>query len=995
MNIYNEYIKYHNDNLKLYSKSVILMQVGSFYELYGTNEEGPDLKELSNLLNLTLTRKDKNILEVSRSNHYMMGFPMVATDKFINILIKAGYTVITVDQEKELNNKTSRKVSNIYSSSTYINSNNKIVDATYAVCVYLEYVKSTTSSELYLFVGMTGFDASTGKILINQIIPKRTDKEISIDETIRFINSIQPREIFIVENNTTELVSTYNINMIHEYLNVNKEIIKIKKYDNKYSKLKYQEEFLNEIYKNHRSMIGIIEKLNLENNDYARISLILLLDFIRNYSDKLIENIKLPETLLDSNYMTLGNNAIYQLSILDVDNYNYTDNVKFKSLYDIVNNAMTPMGKRYIKQVLISPFIKYKDIQKNLDLVDTFIKLQIKLSDKLILIPDLDKQLRKMNLNKLHPSEMADLIESIDVIIFVYEIMMKNKISQFVTKNNIIQELNKFKQELTKIFNMIELKKNILSDIKSNFFNVNVYTDLDALNNKFDNYSNNIENIKNYFEQILKNKCKINKILKNPIHISNTKTEGYFLKMTKIRYDILKQHFKVNNTFVIDNIKYDFNIFVATQQKNNVKLIIKNEKRNIENINKKSNIEYDDNLNDVEIEMLNLVKKYYIEKQTEIYNKYNELFNEVSNIITHIDYIHSNVITAEKYNYIKPIINTTTDTSYVIAHDLRHPIVERLIDYEYIPHNINIGKELKGMLIYGVNSSGKSILMKAIGLSIIMAQCGMYVPATYFEFNPYESLYTRITGNDNLFKGLSSFALEMKELNAILNRATHKSLIIGDEVCRGTEHISGNSLVASTLVQLSQVNATYIFATHLHELLNLDCIKKLTNLKAFHLSIHVNNNNELVYDRKLKEGSGDNIYGILVAKNLINNKEFIDRAVSIKNELLNTDGSLIPNKISRYNGDIYMIKCQICNKPNNLNTHHINHQKDCVNDFVKDKPHIKKNSSANLTVLCEECHKQLHKNEIDIIGTVMTDKGRQLISSKTTSNKTKCKTNST
>jgi DNA mismatch repair protein MutS len=160
---------------------------------------------------------------------------------------------------------------------------------------------------------------------------------------------------------------------------------------------------------------------------------------------------------------------------------------------------------------------------------------------------------------------------------------------------------------------------------------------------------------------------------------------------------------------------------------------------------------------------------------------------------------------------------------------------------EYIPNDISLGttaeNNINGILLYGLNSSGKSTCMKAVGLSIVMAQSGLFVPATEFSYSPYESLLARITGNDNILKGLSSFALEMTELRAILKRASPKTMVLGDEVCRGTENISAISLVTSTIERLSKTGSNFIFATHLHKVAEMESIKMLDNVKAFHLTV--------------------------------------------------------------------------------------------------------------------------------------------------------------
>jgi DNA mismatch repair protein MutS len=279
--------------------------------------------------------------------------------------------------------------------------------------------------------------------------------------------------------------------------------------------------------------------------------------------------------------------------------------------------------------------------------------------------------------------------------------------------------------------------------------------------------------------------------------------------------------------------------------------------------------------------------------------------------------------------------------------------------------------------------------MKALGISIIMAQAGMFVPAKSFIYSPYKSIMTRISGNDNLFKELSSFGVEMVELKAIWNRADLKTLVIGDEICRGTEHVSGNAIVATTILKLASVNATFIFATHLHDIIKLQRIKQLTTVKAFHITVeHDHVTDELIFDRQLKEGSGPEVYGITVAKYLIQNNEFIQTANEIKDELLGFKDQLQQTATSKYNNNVFVHECHVCHAKlkfvegvSTLDTHHINHQKDCVDGFVLNKEHLKKNASANLVVLCKSCHSKVHNGSLQIEGYVLTSNGKKLVTS--------------
>ena len=152
--------------------------------------------------------------------------------------------------------------------------------------------------------------------------------------------------------------------------------------------------------------------------------------------------------------------------------------------------------------------------------------------------------------------------------------------------------------------------------------------------------------------------------------------------------------------------------------------------------------------------------------------------------------------------------------------------------------NINLiiyvlGKDNTGILLYGINSSGKSTLMKSIGLNIIMAQIGYYVSASEFIYFPYNTLMTRISGMDNIFKGMSSFMVEMMELIAILKRNDSNTLVLGDEICRGTEEKSANIIVTYMLEVLENCNTSFITATHLHQIAEMKSVKNLNESKIY------------------------------------------------------------------------------------------------------------------------------------------------------------------
>jgi DNA mismatch repair protein MutS len=182
-----------------------------------------------------------------------------------------------------------------------------------------------------------------------------------------------------------------------------------------------------------------------------------------------------------------------------------------------------------------------------------------------------------------------------------------------------------------------------------------------------------------------------------------------------------------------------------------------------------------------------------------------------------------------------------------------------------------------------MNASGKSTLMKATGICILLAQAGCFVPAKEMTLVPFRSIYTRILNQDNILAGLSSFAVEMSELRTILRLADDKSLVLGDELCSGTESISAVSIFVAGVQALTRQGCSFIFATHLHEIISYDEITTLHHVGMKHMSVIYNAEKDcLVYDRKLKDGPGTNMYGLEVCKSLSLPQDFLENAHQIR-----------------------------------------------------------------------------------------------------------------
>jgi DNA mismatch repair protein MutS len=271
---------------------------------------------------------------------------------------------------------------------------------------------------------------------------------------------------------------------------------------------------------------------------------------------------------------------------------------------------------------------------------------------------------------------------------------------------------------------------------------------------------------------------------------------------------------------------------------------------------------------------------------------------------------------------------------------------------------------MDGILLYGTNAVGKTSLIRALGIAIIMAQSGFYVPCTSFIYKPYNYIFTRILGNDNIFKGLSTFAVEMSELRNILQLADENSLILGDELCSGTETSSAISIFVAGIQRLHLSKSSYIFATHLHEIVNYNEITEISNLALKHMEVVYDKERDiLVFDRKLKDGPGNNMYGLEFCKSLHLPVDFIEAAYNIRNKYNPESGSILDLKTSHYNAKKIVGMCEICGQHMGTEVHHLQHQADANDDGIiyNSDGVFHKNNVANLMTLCETCHNNMHK----------------------------------
>lgn len=374
---------------------------------------------------------------------------------------------------------------------------------------------------------------------------------------------------------------------------------------------------------------------------------------------------------------------------------------------------------------------------------------------------------------------------------------------------------------------------------------------------------------------------------------------------------------------------------------------------------------------------------------------------------------------ADRYGYARPRLcspfSPSSPSSWIRATKLRHPIIEQINDREpFVANDVSLGCDgTRGMLLYGVNAVGKSSTMKAVGLAVVMAQAGMFVAAEALELAPFSQILTRIGSRDDLPRGHSTFMVEMLELRAILARACGRSLVIGDELCAGTESTSAVAIVGAGIERLHALGAPFVFATHLHELTKLSCVRALMSahqaLRVCHLAVR-EVNGALELDRRLAPGQGRETYGLEVCRTLNLDDDFLRAADAIRREVMGVSRRLVdPAKVSAYNARVYTggkpVPCVVCQRRPAVERHHAVEQATADEHGLvvrrggrqrrqHEEQHEQEPSSGstsgpsassrasgpfhkhrvyNLAEVCAECHDRLHAEGVRLTRSVRLD----------------------
>jgi len=982
--IYGEYFKYTEEYQTKYGKhSVVLMQVGAFFEVYGIKlADGDDIvrSQIAHFAEICQLNVSAKTQSYENGTIVMAGFRDFTIDKYITKLTENGYTVPVFVQEKD--GKVIRRVlDKVYSPGTFIScetdSNNAISNNIMTIWfeIYKPFAKSVQSKDTMVY-GVSVVNIFTGQSYIFQHETPFYMNVTTFDELERFISIYCPSEIIIISP-----FDKPTIQSISQYAGIHNSVVHlIDSTDLKNEKImrctqqRYLKEVLSFFYK--EDTFDICKEF--QEHILATQSFCYLLNFIQEHNPTLVRRICLPEFNNTSKRVILPNHTLLQLNIIGDMSAENKKMGKLSSIMSLLNKCNSPMGRRLFQHQLTNPTFDENWLSKeysmianmtdgeHYDMVDSFRKQLSKLRD-------IDKICRQVVVKTIYPSSIYLLHTSLDrvqqmnlclyedagILQYLCESFLEygepNKCGSVMDKK--ITEIMTF---MDKHFILDQCQSvNSMNTFPASIIQPGVSAELDEVMEKYNKSQAYFNAIYNIFNGIVKS-TEQSPTDTEYVKIHETEKSGMGLLITSKRSLILKQNLssisKNDRIVRIDN-HFSFNaddVKFVKASGTNLEITFPELTEICKTI-----LHYKGLLN-------KLIAESYIQVLTKLENIYLDSLEHISTYVATLDVLTTKSYIAKKYNYCRPVIDSAATKSGVCAVNMRHCLIEHLQQDEiYVPNDVVIGRMDSGgdgILLYGTNAVGKTSLIRAIGVSVIMAQTGMYVPCSSFVFKPYTAIFSRILGNDNIFKGLSTFAVEMSELRVILKLADENSLILGDELCSGTEMESALSIFVAGLVELDKKKSSYIFATHFHEIVDYEEIVQLSRLTQMHMEVSYDREHDcLVYDRKLKSGSGPRIYGLEVCKSLHLDADFLEHAYAIRNKYYPETSGVLSNKQTTYNARKIKGVCELCKKELGEDIHHLQHQQDANEDGFIGTFH--KNHKANLVSICEPCHQKLHSPE--------------------------------
>ena len=974
MKLIQEYLEKDQYYKNIYGKKTILLyQVGIFFEIYGmmNHESYENVKNVSDSYGLLIGTKENKDGDTFK----MVGFRDFDLDKFIEKMHPYGYTIVVYIQEKE-NDKIYRKKYGIFSPGTTFLEESHIL-SNHMSCIWIQKSKMIHKDQ-YVF-GLSNINVMNGKSNLCEYYELYYHNPTTYDCIETFLNIYNPIEIIFIHNLDKDLIQE-----ILQYLPIGNTKHHIIDIHNKEHSLSIQASrcesqiYQNEVILSFFPQMNVdIFKTAIEDKPIALQSFCFLLNFIHQQNVNLTEKILEPKVQNIQDSLLCANHSLKQLNIINEDG-NYNKNTKYTSIIGLLNHCKTKIGKRHMNELLLNPINNKNILNKFYDITEHLLKRNFCFEDDLNKIPDIEKLYTKLKLRKMTPCDIHDIYISHQYIENIIKQIKKKKdkcIYEEFLIDQVLRQTNDFKQYITKVFQLDTCKEinqiyfDRFENINHKLFHQNVNKKLDhliqtKLEDKDKLYSI-LEKIESLF--VKKEKNPINYIKIHQTNNNNNNNSEISLHLTKRRSITLEK--KILELKQKNNHHLDVE-FISSYDGETRKIKIKLDEVSFKQTTKKDTCifslpildEIIHNMYNCNIDFNDELTNTYQKTMKYIYDEFSQHFIALIESVKQMDIYDTRTRLTKNLNLCKPQIEDY-NCSFIEAKKMRHILIEYLETKEtYVPNDVALGKEdsQKGILLYGTNSVGKTSLIKSIGICIIMAQSGFYVPCESFIYCPYDYLFTRIIGNDNIFKGLSTFGVEMSELRVIIQNCNNRSLILGDELCSGTEIDSALSIFISSLEIMTEKQSSFIFATHFHELQQMKEMKQISSIQNKHLKVQFDyETQQIYYDRHIHDGPGESMYGLEVCKSLKMPQVFIDRCFEIRNSYIHNKNNVLTMKISKYNKEKLKYKCEYCNENLATEIHHLKYQKDANNNqYIENSFH--KNHNGNLASICETCHLHIH-----------------------------------
>ena len=803
-------MKQYLEMKKKFPDAMLLFRVGDFYETYGS-----DAVKSAGILGITLTRKSNG----SATYTEMAGFPYHALEQYLPRLVKAGLRVAICEQledPKSAKGLVKRGITELVTPGVSYND------------MVLEVKENNFLCGLHLsdkVHGISFLDVSTGEFYVAQGDIQYID---------RLLQNFHPTEIVLQRK------------MLHRF----QESFTEKYYTNTFDDWVFTLDFAEELLMKQFGTSSL-KGFGVEELEQGIIAAGAALYYLQDTQHDRTQHICKLSRIEEDKYVWLDKFTIRNLELV------YSPNENAKTLIDILDQTLTPMGSRLLRRWIVMPLKDTQAIEQRLTVVDQLLingDFADSLRQHIRGIGDLERLISKAAVGRINPRELLQLKRSLGEIKSVKNLCSKmdNKaLSLYGEQLNVCQSIyDKIDKEINEDAPVKVDKGNVIAD--------GVDAELDELRSLAGNG-------KSYLADLQQRESERTGIPSLKIGFNNV--FGYYLEVTNTHKD------KVPEEWIRRQTLANAERYITPELK-----------------------EYESKILGAE-ERMQVIETRLYESMLQTLTEYIQPIQYDAHIIAQLDCLQSFCAVALANEYCRPQLN---DGKSIDIKEGRHPVIETQLPLgeKYVSNNVYLDDETQQiMIITGPNMSGKSALLRQTALIVLMAQIGSYCPAKQATIGIVDKIFTRVGASDNISSGESTFMVEMNETASILNNVSDRSLVLLDEIGRGTSTYDGISIawaITEYLHENKRVRPKVMFATHYHEL--IDMADQYERIQNYHISVK-EVGNKVIFMRKLEMGGSEHSFGIHVARMAGMPPQVLKRAHAML-ELLESKNEKISDKKS-------------------------------------------------------------------------------------------------